>query len=147
MNTPGRQRDSFVRAPGKGLHAGVLLLVFLSTRPASAGDDGAPPSTAQGPSARAPQTLQGPGNGPRIAALVLLGGAAVSLGAGAYLAETGDRQAQTGNYSNRTAIGMGVVSAGFLTALLGVYLWANYPPQKDVQVGFNSSTVVLEGRF
>ena len=91
--------------------------------------------------------MQGPGNGPRIAALVLLGGAAVSLGAGAYLAETGDRQAQTGNYSNRTAIGMGVVSAGFLTALLGVYLWANYPPQKDVQVGFNSSTVVLEGRF
>lgn len=70
----------------------------------------------------------------------------MAVGIGGYLAETGDQQSQT-SPTNRTAIGMGLISASFAMAVFGTYLWVNYPPQKDVRVGLSSSGVLLEGRF
>ena len=125
---------------------GLVLIALLSSRIALAGDGTTSPSI-KAPLVSAPQAPSENGGGARIGAIVLLGGAAASLGVGAYLAETGDHQSQTGDHTNRTAIGMGVLSASFVMAVLGIYLWSNYPPHTSVQVGLTPSSVLLQGRF
>jgi hypothetical protein len=116
----------------------AFLVAIASPRLALAGD-GTTPTSLQAPTS--PPPAQGEyGDGPRIGAWALLGGAAACFAAGGYLAVADEN-------TSRGTVGLGLVSAGFLMSVFGVYLWSNYPPQKGVEVGLTPSGILFAGHF
>jgi hypothetical protein len=117
----------------------AFLVAIVTPRLAMAGD-GTPPAALQAPATSPPPAQGESGSGPRIGAWALLGGAAACFAAGGYLAVADE------NTSRGTA-GLGLVGAGFLMSVFGVYLWSNYPPHKGVEVGLSPSGILVEGHF
>jgi hypothetical protein len=129
-------------------------LTGWSLQPAHADNNVAPavgaPAAATG-GAQAPATTSGSG-GSRVAAGIVLGGAAVALGIGTFLAVSNNRSiggctaAGCAQESNLVPIGLGLDLAGASLAMVGAFLWFN-TPQTTASVALTRSGLVLRGVY